>query len=83
LQTCSVGTWKPEALAEKAEAMARAQREQAAALKQALATGDMEVAVSARNKMWEALYAMFSESFVLAQAWNDLTSRLASDERGG
>jgi len=72
-----------EALAAKAEAMARAQREQAAALKQALATGDIEVAVSARNKMWEALYAMFSESFVLAQAWNDLTSRLASDERGG
>lgn len=70
-----------EALAARTEAAAAAQRELAGALRKALAVGDKDAAREARDKMWEALFPMFAESAELAQAWNDLTSRLASEEQ--
>ena len=70
-----------EALAARTEAAAAAQRELAGALRKALAVGDKDAAREARDKMWEALFPMFAESAELAQAWNDMTSRLASEEQ--
>ena len=69
-----------EALAERVEAAVKVQQEQAAVLKQALASGQKGAALEARDKMWAALFLMYSQSFDLAQAWNDLASRLAGDD---
>jgi quercetin dioxygenase-like cupin family protein len=69
-----------EALSEKVKAAATVQREQAALLTQALSAGERAAALEARDKMWAALATMFSQSFELAQAWNDLTSRLAASD---
>ncbi len=69
-----------EALAVRAEEAIQAQREQAGALRQALAAGDTAAALAARDMLWAALLPMYSQSFNLAQAWNDLTSRLAGDD---
>jgi quercetin dioxygenase-like cupin family protein len=69
-----------EALAVQAEEAIQAQREQARVLRQALAGGDKAAALAARDALWAGLLPMYSQSFSLAQAWNDLTSRLAGDD---
>ena len=61
------------------EASLAAQKEASASLKDAVVSGDAAAIVEARNKMWEALSPMWQQSFDLAQAWNDLTSRLADN----
>ena len=69
-----------EVLVEKVEEAAKVQQEQVAVLKKALALGDKAAVREVRDKMWEALFPMYSQSFNLAQVWNDLTSRLADDD---
>ena len=63
------------------EAAFGVQREQVALLREAVATGDGTSVAKTRDSMWAALAPMWQQSFDLAQAWNDLTSRLADDER--
>jgi len=69
-----------EALAKAVETSTLVQREQVAAFEQALASGDMEAAMRARNVMWDALYPMFDQVFKLADAWNNLTYRTEDHE---
>lgn len=69
-----------EALDEATEAACDVQREQAAAFRQALAAGDKEAALQARDAMWEGLYPMFKQMYALAGAWNALTYRTAEKE---
>lgn len=69
-----------ETFAETAEATTNAQREQVAAFKQALASGDKEAALKARDAMWAALYTMYKQVYELADVWNDFTSRTADSE---
>ena len=58
-----------------------AQQEGVASLREAVALGDTAAIEQARDMMWAALSPMWQQSFDLAQAWNDLTSRLA-DQAG-
>ena len=61
------------------EAALVASSEGAAALREATASGDAAGAQEARDTLWAALLPMWQQSFDLAQAWNDLTSRLADE----
>lgn len=58
----------------------KVQREQTAAFKNALNSGDKEASLKARDEMWAALYTMYREVFDLADAWNDLTYRTEDSE---
>ena len=69
-----------EALDEATEVACDVQREQAAAFRQALAAGDREAVLHARDAMWEALYPMFKQMYALAGAWNALTYRTAESD---
>jgi quercetin dioxygenase-like cupin family protein len=69
-----------ESLAGTTEAACDMQREQAQAFRQALAAGDKDAALRARDAMWEALYPMFRQMYALAGAWNALTYRTAENE---
>lgn len=66
-----------EALARITETATLVQREQVAAFKEALARGDTESALQARDAMWEALHPMFAQVFALAEVWNNFTYRTA------
>ena len=69
-----------EAFAATVAASANVQREQVAAFRRALAEGDKQAALVARDAMWEALRTMFLQVYDLAEAWNSFTSRTAGDE---
>lgn len=69
-----------ETFAETVEATTNVQREHVIAFKQALASGDKEAALKARDAMWAALYTMYKQVYELADAWNDFTSRTADSE---
>ena len=69
-----------ETLARTVESTTQTQREQIEAFKAALAAGDKDAARQARDEAWSALYAMYKQVYDLADVWNDLTSRTASDE---
>jgi mannose-6-phosphate isomerase-like protein (cupin superfamily) len=69
-----------EALEETTEEACDAQREQAAAFRQALVAGDRDAALQARDAMWEALCPMFQQMYALAGTWNALTYRTAEDD---
>ena len=64
-----------EALARTVDQAVAVQREEIAALKQALAKGNTEADLAARDKMWAALSGLFSQTFEMAEAWNDLATR--------
>jgi quercetin dioxygenase-like cupin family protein len=51
------------------------QHQEIAAFKQALAQGNKEAALAARDKMWAALSSLFSQTFEMAGVWNDLAAR--------
>ena len=68
------------ALAEATTEAAKVQEQQSIAFRQALAQGNREAALKARDAMWSALSDMYGRAFELAGAWNDLTSRTADPE---
>ena len=63
-------------LAEQAKHAASVQREKAIAIESALASGDSDAVLKARDEMWDALFPVYAQSHDLAQVWNDLTPRL-------
>ncbi len=65
------------------EANTQTQREQIAAYKAARAAGDEEAAHAARDAMWEDLYPAYGSAFVLADVWNNFTSRTVDTEYSG
>ena len=69
-----------EAFAATVAASANVQREQVAAFRRALAEGDKQAALVARNAMWEALRTMFLQVYDLADVWNSFASRTAESE---
>ena len=69
-----------EAFAGTVETAHAVQRDQTAAFKEALAGGDKEAALQARDEMWATLYTMYREVFDMADAWNDLTYRTEDSE---
>lgn len=69
-----------DALSAAEEEADEVQHEQLAAFKRALAEGDKEAALEARNAMWQVLYPMFQEMYKLAEAWNALTYRTADPD---
>ena len=69
-----------DALSAAVEEADEVQHEQLAAFKKALAEGDKEAALEARNAMWQALSPMFQEMYKLAEAWNALTYRTADPD---
>lgn len=69
-----------ERLVARVEETANTQREQVAAFKQAVANGDKDVALKARDAMWDALYPMFKEVYDLAGVWNAFTHRTADED---
>ena len=56
------------------------QHEQLATLKDAIASGDMVAAKSARDEIWAALCPMFQSMFAVAEAWNELTYRMSDPD---
>jgi quercetin dioxygenase-like cupin family protein len=68
-----------EALAGTVGGARDVQRAQGEAFRQALADGDREAALQARDTMWEALNPMFRQVYELAEAWNALTYRMAEE----
>jgi quercetin dioxygenase-like cupin family protein len=69
-----------QAVAEAAKESLKAQQAGAAQLKQALAEGNQQAAVEARNQMWQAIYALRKQLYVLGEAWNELAP-VIGDER--
>jgi len=59
-----------ERLVAQVEETAQTQREQIAVFKKALADGDKETALKARDEMWDALYPMFKGVHEMAGVWN-------------
>ena len=55
------------------------QREEVAALKQAVAHGDKAAALKARDTMWASLSELFAQMFAMAGAWNDLAARTTDE----
>ena len=64
-----------QALADQARQSATVQKAQAAALKQALADGDMETADRLREAMWAPLLDLFKQTSAVAGGWNALAPR--------
>lgn len=56
------------------------QHEQLATFKGAVARGDKETALEARDAMRRALFPMFQAMYTLAEAWNALTYRTADPD---
>jgi len=69
-----------ETLAEAADAAREVQREQMKAFTRALAGGEKQTALEARDTMWDALYPLFCQLFQAAGAWNDLACRTAEGD---
>jgi len=68
-----------QAVAQAAQASANVQRNMAAKLKDAIAEGDCNAAIEARNAMWDALFVMFKSVYDLADMWNELAPRTTED----
>jgi hypothetical protein len=69
-----------KAFAETVATTIKAQEEQVAAFKEALAHADKATALKARDAMWETLYLMYKKVYELAAAWNDFTARTADND---
>ncbi len=67
-------------VAEVAQATAQTQTELAAKLKQALANGDNQAAIAARNGMWDAIYTLHKRLYDLDNIWNELAPRAAENQ---
>jgi len=68
-----------EALARMADQVAAVHRQEIAAFKQAVARGDQEAALAARDRMWTVLQSLFGQVFETADVWNNLAARTADD----
>lgn len=55
------------------------QRALAAAYREALANGDKDAAIEARNAMWQAMYTVYKAMSVWGNAWNDFAARTVAD----
>jgi hypothetical protein len=64
-------------LVEAAQMTAQVQHEQAVRYKQAIADGDEEAAIHARDAMWDALYTLYKSVYDQVDVWNDFASRAA------
>ncbi len=68
-----------EEMARTAAAALAAVRAETEQLKEALATGDRDGVIVARNQMWGALRAHYLHLFEQIDAWNDLAGRTAQE----
>lgn len=73
-------TEEAEAVAQAARTSADVQQEMAAKLKKAIAEGDKQAAIKARNAMWEAIYTVYSQVHHFGDAWNALAPRVTERE---
>ena len=64
-----------ERVAQAAQASADIQRDMSAKLKQAIAEGDEQAIVEARNAMWDAIYTVYKDISEFGAAWNELAPR--------
>jgi len=69
-----------EAVAQAARANAHVQREMAAKLKEAIAEGNEQTAIEARNAMWEAIYTVHRQLYDFGDIWNALAPRITESE---
>ena len=69
-----------EKLVDQVAETAEIQRNQVAAFKQAIADGDQEAALAARDAMWHALYPMFQGLHEMAGVWNSFAYRTVDTE---
>jgi quercetin dioxygenase-like cupin family protein len=67
------------AVADAATESAKVQESEAAALKQAIATGDREAAKAALDAMWAQLFQVFHGARELAVEWNELAARCGAE----
>lgn len=73
-------TEEAEAVAQAARTSADVQQEMAAKLKKAIADGDKQAAIKARNAMWEAIYTVYRQVYDFGDAWNALAPRVTERE---
>lgn len=64
-----------ERVAQAAQASADIQRDMSAKLKQAIAEGDEQAIIEARNAMWDVIYAVYKNISDFGAAWNELAPR--------
>jgi quercetin dioxygenase-like cupin family protein len=69
-----------QAVAETAQSSLAVQQAMGAQLKQAIAAGNRQAAVEARNQMWQAIYTLHKQLYALGNAWNELAP-IIGDER--
>ena len=62
-------------VAQSAQVAGTVQQEQLERYQEAVAAGDEAAAHAARNRMWQALSELFSQTMALASAWNDFAAR--------
>ena len=68
-----------DALAGAVQANSQQQDKLAAAYQQAIASGDKEAAIQARNGMWAALSQVFQSVAAWGQVWNDFAARTVDE----
>lgn len=68
-----------EALLEAAQQNLAAQQAQSEQALAAIAAGDREGAVAARNAMWEAVYALHKQLYAFDAIWNEASPRIAEE----
>ena len=64
-----------ERVAQAAQASADIQRDMSAKLQQAIAEGDEQAIVAARNAMWDAIYTVYKNISDFGETWNVLAPR--------
>lgn len=70
-----------DAVAAAVQANSQRQQELVTAYQQAIAAGDKEAAIQARNAMWDALYQVYSSVAAWGQVWNDFTARTVDETK--
>jgi quercetin dioxygenase-like cupin family protein len=68
-----------EALLEAAQQNLAAQQAQSEHALAAIAAGDREGAVAARNAMWESVYALHKQLYAFDAIWNEASPRIAEE----
>ncbi len=69
-----------EGLTQTVEETVQVQQTQVAAFKEAMAAGDKDAALQARDAMWEAMYSMYKTVHEATQVWNDFTARTGDED---
>ena len=68
-----------ETLLQAAQAHLAAQQAQRERVLEAIAAGDREAAVAARNAMWDGVYAVHKQLYAFDEIWNETSPRLAQE----